>query len=241
MSDSFTYNGVNSATYLARVFPTDSMLKAPAHQYESVSVPGRSGALLLDLAAYDNIPREYDVQIAGDTALASFIALRNFLASCKGYQRLTDTFDAAHYYMAAYTEAFNLTADWHSQKRGRGTIAFNCKPQRFLLSGETAVTKTASGTITNPTRFASRPLLRVTTTRAAASVLGVGGTAITIKRQGVTYIDCETGRAYNGTTALDAYVSVDATDFPALAPGSTGIALGTGIGRVEITPRWWEL
>ena len=30
-------------------------------------------------------------------------------------------------------------------------------------------------------------------------------------------------------------------DYPVLAPGSTGIALGTGISRVMITPRWWEL
>ena len=241
MSDYFIYNGVNSATFLARVFPTDSMLKAPAHKYDSVTVPGRSGKLLMDLAAYDNIPREYDVQIIGDAELATFIALRNYLASCTGYLRLTDSFDATHYYMAAYTEAFNLTADWRSKKRARGTITFDCKPQRFLLSGETAVVKTSSGTIINPTRFASKPLLRVTTTRSTGSVLGVGDTNITIKRQGVTYIDCETGRAYNDATPYDSDISLDSIDFPALVPGSNGISLGTGISRVEITPRWWEL
>ena len=241
MSDSFTYDGVSSTAFGARVFPTDSMLKAPARKYDTVTVPGRSGALLMDLACYDNVQREYGVQIVGDTALSSFIALRNYLASRSGYLRLTDTFDATHYYMAAYTEAFNLTADWHSQKRGRGMIAFNCKPQRFLLSGETAVILTADGSIINSTQFASKPLLRVTTTRSAASVLGVGSANITIMRQGVTYIDCETGRAYNGATAYDTYVSINTTDFPALMPGSNGIALGTGISRVEITPRWWEL
>lgn len=241
MSDFFTYNGVSSAAFLARVFPTDSMLKAPAHKYNQVVVPGRSGKLLMDLASYDNLPREYDVQIFGDSELGMFIALRNYLASCTGYLRLTDSFDTTHYYMASYTEAFDLTADWHSKKRARGTITFDCKPQRFLLSGETAVVKTSSGSITNPTRFAAKPLLRVTTTRSTGSVLGVGGTNITIKRQGVTYIDCETGRAYNGTTPYDSLVSLNTIDYPALVPGSNGISLGTGISRVEITPRWWEL
>ena len=241
MSDYFTYNGVSSAAFLARVFPTDSMLKAPAHKYNEVVVPGRSGKLLMDLAAYDNLPREYDVQIVGDSELAMFIALRNYLASCTGYLRLTDSFDTTHYYMASYTEAFDLTADWRSQKRARGTITFDCKPQRFLLSGETAVVMTSSDAITNPTRFASKPLLRVTTTRSTGSVLGVGSTNITITRQGVTYIDCETGRAYNGATPYDSNISLNSIDFPALEPGSNGISLGTGISRVEITPRWWEL
>lgn len=241
MSDYFIYGGVNSATFLARVFPTDSMLKAPAHKYEEVVVPGRSGKLLMDLASFDNIVREYDVQIVGDSELAGFIALRNYLASCAGYLRLTDSFDTTHYYMAAYTEAFDLTADFHSQKRGRGTISFDCMPQRFLLSGETAVVMASSSTITNPTRFPSKPLLRVTTNRATASVLGVGSTNITIKRQGVTYIDCEMGRAYNGATPLDTCISLNTIDFPTLEPGSNGISLGTGISRVEITPRWWEI
>ena len=241
MSDFFVYNGVNSSSWLARVFPTDSMLKAPAHKYDEVVVPGRSGKLLFDLASYDNLPREYDVQIIGDTELSRFIALRNYLASCTGYLRLTDSFDPTHYYMAAYTEAFNLTADWHSQKRGRGTIAFDCKPQRFLLSGETVVVFTSTGTITNPTRFASKPLLKVTTTSSSASVLGVGSTNITIRRTGVIYIDCETGRAYNGATPLDTFISLNTIDYPTLAPGSNGISLGSGISKVEITPRWWEI
>ena len=241
MSDYFIYGGVNSSTWFARVFPTDSMLKAPAHNYNTVTVPGRSGKLLMDLGCYDNITREYDIQIIGDTDLGKFNALRNYLASRTGYLRLTDSFDAAHYYMAAYTEAFNLTADFASMKRGRGTIAFDCKPQRFLLTGETAVTFNATGTITNPTRFPSKPLLVVTTTRATASVLGIGSTNITLTRSGTTYIDCETGRAYNGATSYDNKIALSTIDFPTLAPGSNGVSLGTGISSVVITPRWWEL
>lgn len=241
MSDSFTFNGVNSATWLARVFPTDSMLKAPAHNYSKVVVPGRSGALLIDIGSFDNVMREYDVQITGDTDLASFAALRAYLASSVGYLRLTDTFEPDYYFMAAYTEPFDMTADFASLKRGRGTISFDCKPQRWLISGETETVFTANGTITNPTRFASKPLLRVTTTRSTASVVGIGECSITIKRQGVIYIDCETGRAYTSGTPLDSYISLSTTDFPTLPAGDTGISLGTGISRVAINPRWFTV
>lgn len=241
MSDYFVFGGVSSLTYSARMFPTDSMLKAPAHKYDKVIVPGRSGSLLIDRGSFDNVMREYDVQIAGDTDLTNFSALRAYLASTSGYLRLTDSFETEYYFMAVYSEPFDMTADFASMKRGRGTITFECKPQRWLISGETATALTSTGTITNPTLFPSKPLLRVTTTRAAASVVGVGSTNITITRQGVIYIDCDTGRAYNGATPLDSYVSLNTIDFPTLAPGSNGITLGTGISRVEITPRWWRV
>lgn len=239
MSDYFIYNGILSDAYHLRVFPTDSMLKAPAHKYEEIVVPGRSGALLMDQRSYDNVPREYDIQIANDVGLQWFNALRNYLASCSGYLRLEDSFDNGHFFLAAYTEPFDMTADFHSLKRGRGTITFNCKPQRFLTDGETVRTYTSSGTIVNPTRFSAKPLIRV----YGAGVLGIGGTNITIAGHGYNYIDidCETGRAYYGATSLDSKVTLNAIDFPALAPGSNGITKGSGISRIEITPRWWEL
>lgn len=239
MSDTFTFDGISSAAYGVYVYPTDSMYQAPARQYTVLTVPGRSGALLIDENRFDNTVREYGVVIP-ENGRSNIDGLRNALASRVGYFRLTDTFDSTHYYMAMYDEDFMPTIDWHGLS-SKVVLTFTRKPQRFLLSGETAVVMTSSGTITNPTRFASKPLLVVTTTRSTGSVLGVGSTNITIRRQGVTYIDCETGRAYNGATPYDTYISLNTIDFPTLNPGSNGITLGTGISRVEITPRWWEI
>lgn len=241
MADSFTFDGVSSATWFARVFPSDTMTQAPARIYDKISVPGRSGALLMDRKAYDNVEIEYDVVISGDADFAKLTQMRNYLASRSGYCRLTDSFDTTHYRMAAYMEPFNMTGDWASKKRARGTITFDCQPQRWLLSGERTTTLTASGTITNPTRFASKPFLSIATTRATASVLGIGSTNITITRTGIIYIDCATGRAYYGATPLDSYISLNTIDFPTLEPGSNSITLGAGISQCIITPRWWEL
>lgn len=239
MSDSFTFDGINSVAFGVYVFPTDSLHQAPARQYTKLTVPGRSGALLIDENRFDNTTREYGI-ITPEDATESIVELRAALASRVGYFRLEDSFDTGHYFMAMYSENFTPSFDWRTDS-GKATISFECKPQRYLKSGETVVSMTASGTITNPTRFPSKPLLRVTTTRATASVLGVGSTNITIKRQGVIYIDCEMGRAYNGATPLDSVISLNTIDFPTLEPGSNGVSLGTGISRVEITPRWWEI
>lgn len=239
MSDTFTFDGISSATYGVYVYPTDSMYQAPVRQYTTLTVPGRSGALLIDENRFDNINRDYGIIIV-QSGKTNIDALKNALASRQGYFRLEDSFDTTHYFMAVYNEQFLPTMDWRGNA-AKAAISFERKPQRFLLSGETVVTITASGTISNPTRFASKPLLKVITTRSTASVLGVGDTNITIRRTGDIYIDCETGRAYNGATPLDTYVTLNVIDYPTLAPGSNGISLGTGISMVEITPRWWEI
>lgn len=239
MSDTFTFDGINSATFGVYVYPTDSIYAAPARQYTELTVPGRSGALLIDDKRFDNTQRQYGVVIQ-QNGKANIDGLRNALASRSGYFRLEDTFDSTHYFMAIYSEDFSPRMDWRGGA-AKVNLTFERKPQRFLLSGETAIVLTADDTVTNPTRFASKPLLKVTTTSADACLLGVGSTGITITRKGVTFIDCETGRAYNGATPLDSFVSLNQIDFPALQPGDTGITLGTGISRVEITPRWWEI
>ncbi len=41
-------------------------------------------------------------------------------------------------------------------------MKFDCKPQRFLVSGENPVVFTENGTIINPTLFESSPILKVT-------------------------------------------------------------------------------
>lgn len=238
MSDTFTFDGISSATFGVYVFPTDSMVAAPARQYTEQVVPGRSGALLMDDGRYNNILHEYQV-VVDDDGQANIALLRNMLASRVGYCRLTDTFDTDHYYMAVYNQDFTPILEWRRRDMAKAVISFYRKPQRFLLSGESAVVLTASGSITNPTRFKSKPFIRV----YGSGVLGIGGTNITIASHSYTYmdIDCETGRAYYGVTSLDNKVTLNAIDFPTLNPGANGISKGSGITQIEITPRWWEL
>ena len=240
MSDYFIFDNVSSATYGVYVFPTDTMVQAPARQYTEHAIPGRNGTLLIDTKRFENVHIEYGVAIP-EGSYANLAELRNFLASRVGYKKLTDTFDTDHYYMAVYKEDFVPRMDWHGMDISTAKLTFERKPQGFLVIGDNTVPFTTNGSITNPTRFPSKPLLKIITSTSSASTVGIGSTNIVIARQGTIYIDCDIGRAYNGATPLDSYVTLNTIDYPTLAPGTNSISLGTGISRVEITPRWWTL
>lgn len=239
MRNYFTLDGTDSRTF-GLFLSGQGTFGSPSRAVDFISVPGRDGDLVGMSTRLENGVYTYRDAFIYQNFDTNMAALRAFLLSKTGYCRLTDTYHPDEYRMAIFAGPLEPNVV-RTNGAAYFDLEFQVKPQRFLLSGETEVTKTATGTITNPTRFTSKPLLVVTTTRATASVLGVGSTNITLTRQGVTYIDCETGRAYNGATSYDSKIALSTIDFPTLAPGSNGITLGTGISKVVITPRWWEL
>ena len=85
--------------------------------------------------------------------------------------------------------------------------------------------------------FDAKPLIRV----YGVGELGIGSETITITKGATEYIDidCDIQDCYEGLENRNGLVSL--TDFPTLPSGNTGITLGTGITKVEITPRWWTL
>ena len=105
-----------------------------------------------------------------------------------------------------------------------------------MKSGETATTFTANGSISNPTDMPSKPLIRV----YGSGSLTVNGTAITIASHTLSYIDidCDLQEAYCGATNANQYIT--ALEFPTLDSGANSVAL-SGVTKVEITPRWWQL
>ena len=159
----FTYNGESSKTY--GVYITDgAMYSAPVRDVSRVEIPGRNGAFLQDHGRFNNIQVVYRCTLYTE-AEADFITgmanVRAWLCSIKGYARLTDDFNPNEFRMAAFVDGIGVSNI--RPEVGTFDITFECKPQRFLTSGETAQTIAASGdTLTNPTRFNSRPLLMVT-------------------------------------------------------------------------------
>ena len=141
---------------------------APSRSYEIISIPGRNGDLIGTEKRLDNVELTYHAFIYNNFE-QNIEDFRSFLLSLIGYQRLTDSYHADEFRMVAYEGPFE--ADVVAMNNaGEFDITFNCKPQRFLTSGEEVTTLTASGSITNPTRFNSQPLLRV----YGAGGLGIG-------------------------------------------------------------------
>lgn len=156
-----SFDNVSSRTY--GVYITgEAVYNAPGRDVEMVEIPGRNGSFALDKGRFQNIEVSYPAGIFADneTDFAEAISdFRNFLCSRRGYVRLTDEYNPNEYRMAIYKSGLEVTPA--QLKAGEFEITFDCKPQRWLTSGETAVTVANNGTLTNPSLFDSSPLLAV--------------------------------------------------------------------------------
>lgn len=158
----FTFDGIKSKDY--GVYITgEGVYNAPVRDVEMITIPNRNGSFVLDHGRFENIEVTYPAGMFGatQTDFADGInALRNALASRKGYVRLEDEYNPNEYRMAVYKSGLEVSPVQYGQA-GEFEIVFECKPQRFLKSGETAVSVANNGTITNPTLFESRPTLQI--------------------------------------------------------------------------------
>lgn len=234
---SFTFNNKNSLAY--GIYLTgEPVYNAPARAVDKITIPGRDGDLLMDQGRYENIEVKYPAGAFGETQAdfaTTMAAIRDFLGPLHGYHRLTDDYNPEEYRLASFKAGLDVSPV-PFQRAGEFDLVFDCKPQRFLTSGEQVTTFTASGTISNPTPYDAKPLLVVTGT----GNLTVNGVQIAISKTPTT-IDCEAMEAYNGSTSRNGDIILTPNRFPVLSAGSNTITLGAGITKVEITPRWWRL
>lgn len=160
--NSLEFDGVNSLDH--GIYITgESVYNAPERDVESLEIAGRNGDYLLDKGRWKNIDVTYNAGAFGSdqsefaTKIRQF---RNLLASRYGYHRLTDTYNPNEYRLGVFKNAVEVEASSY-KRAGEFDLVFNCKPQRYLTSGETELTVTSGQTINNPTLFDSSPLLAV--------------------------------------------------------------------------------
>jgi len=227
----FNFNGTDSTEFKVGIYGT-GVFNAPKRSVDTVKVPGRNGALTIDNGYYENISVTYPCYIVEDFQ-ENIDALRAFLMANHGYKRLEDSIHPNEYRIGRLSKEIDVDVKGVA-KAGEFDLVFDCKPQRFLKSGEATTSITTSGTIFNPTRFNAKPLIRVHGT----GTLTIGDYSITIDSaltQSYVDLDCELMDAYYGSINLNNYVS---GDFPELVPGANEI---TYDGTIDITPNWWTL
>ena len=157
----FTFDGESSGDYGVYITGT-GVFNAPERSVEMVEIAGRNGSFALDKGKFENIEVTYRVGIVDDSEadFADRVSdFRNWLCSKVGYCRLEDEYNPNEYRMAVYASGMELEHDLLIA--GEAEITFNCKPQRWLTSGETDVSVADGGTIDNPTLFEASPLLMV--------------------------------------------------------------------------------
>lgn len=233
------FNGISSEDYHIQVEHPPGY-DIPERDYEIVHVPGRNGDVVIDKGSYQNKDRSYEIAIGSEDRLFPEMAskISEWLHSTTGYARLEDSYEPEHYRMAVYkeeTEIENILG--HG---GRATIKFNCKPQRFLKTGDRVVTFSSSGILKNQTYQAADPI--ITIYGSGEGVLNVGGYVVSISNiTEPVIVDSEIQDVYsknmenlNGITSLN-------KGFPKLKRGENEISFSGGITSVEVKPRWWML
>lgn len=172
--EGFIFDGENSRTY--GVYVTDvEVFGAPVRNVEMISIPGRNGSFALDKGSYENIQVTYKCAMGCESQAdfnAGISAFRNMLASRTGYKRLEDEINTSEYRMACFRGGISVPT--LNKETATFDVVFDCKPQRYLKSGETAASVASGGTITNPTLFDASPVLKVY--GYGDIVLGDGGT-----------------------------------------------------------------
>ena len=180
------FGGVSSDAYDV-VIEGPGEYTAPNRAYESISVPGRNGALILDKGYYENIDAKFNAVIQAETQLEFERKVRDFknaIVSQKGYQRLTEAYHPESYRMAVYKSGFDDEPKFIG-KAAIFTLVFECKPQRFLMSGETPMEITSGENILNPTLFDASPLLEV----EGHGDITIGGHVISVSNDPIGYIE----------------------------------------------------
>lgn len=242
------FNGLSSKDFGIEVWQAPNY-QIPEREYETIHIPGRNGDLVIDKESFKNVPRQYVISLFDRKK--DFTTLSNKLAewlhSTSGYARLEDSYEPDYYRMAIYQKNTEITNVF--DRAGYATIEFNCKPQRFLISGDTPIRSTnGSISLVNPTNFKSSPILK-----AYGNVGGeikIGDQTIELTAiDGNVVIDCETMEVYKeandgnekGIVNWNSYVRLNANEFPKFGPGSNRITFSSGITSLEVTPKWWTI
>lgn len=191
MRHSIVFGGIDSADYGIYI-SGEGVFNAPKRAVEMIEVPGRNGAYALDKGYWENVTITYPCFVY-EADLSTFAQtlrdFRNALKSQIGYQRLEDSIHTDEYRMAVYVDEFDVDPLKYNTL-GEFDLKFNCKPQRYLTSGETELTMSRNQTLTNPTMFDASPLLMA----EGYGTIGFNGYSITLANVTIGKIDIYGGR-----------------------------------------------
>ena len=198
---------------------------APKRDYDSIEIPGRNGNLTLDNGRYENIKVRYNAVI-GRNFQKNIDGLRSFLLSRKGYCRLEDTYHPEEYRMGIFAGPFEIDELGFLNRWGEFEMTFDCKPQRYLKSGERTIIVPPGETvrILNPTYYDAKPIIKC----FATGSFTFGNRTIKINDL-TNYIelDCELEDATEGLTNRNKDVEIGIGKWPVFPPGETGVLNST--------------
>lgn len=133
MRNYFTIGGRDSRDFGVYI-SGQGTFSAPARAYTFNPIPGRSGDVIGVERRFENTVLTYEAFIYRDFN-ENIQALRSFLLSLDGYQRLTDSYHPDEFREAVFVGPFEPVVTKRNNA-AQFSLSLVCKPQRFLLTGE---------------------------------------------------------------------------------------------------------
>lgn len=208
----------------------------PARKLTTTPIPGSNRQVVEMENAWETYEQKYRLFV-GDGSQDSIQQALNNVARVlykTGWQVLIDDYEPDYYRMAYYEGPFDV--ENRRTRVGVFDASFVCRPERFLTSGSTAQSVESGTSLTNPTAFNAKPLIKIT--GSGTGNLVVGDTTMTFT--GIVdylYIDCDRMDVYRLPSQNRNNLMTG--NFPVLKPGENIIAFTGGITACEITPKWW--
>lgn len=261
MEDMILFNG-RSSTDFEMIVTEYPVLSRGVRRGDAYQIAGRNGTEVREDDTFENYTMTYKVAFPEDRGPSVTTAeIARWLLGSSGFCRLEDTFEPDFYRLARYAGPLNVSQ--LLDKCGETPLAFDCQPERFLKTGETARTLFQNldldaslggrAELNNPCAFTSRPVLRITArnevriikastpTHYMDLVLDFGNTEKTAT------IDCNKYSIEN----IDPENITYKTKYPmlmTLTPGNNQIGVIASelsnpgyISKFEIIPRWWTV
>ena len=106
-------------------------MKRPERDYDIISIPGRSGDIVIDKGSYKNVDKTYYLAMANGKSLPEMSkTIMNWLLGPSGYVRLEDSYEPGYFRYAMYKGPLSIRNILN--RAARAQIIFSCKPQRFF-------------------------------------------------------------------------------------------------------------
>lgn len=252
MSD-FVFNGISASSMGLHIERYPAIPK-PRRRMETISVPGRSGDLHIDDGSWEDITIRYDCWFKATPDLDDLTYLAHIIAewlhTAPASSRLEETYNPEHFWLATFVGPMNIENIFG--RYGRCAIEFRCSPCAYLVAGTRRVDYTSKDVvvpIVNPTKYAAKPLVEVTTNGKMGGTIRIDSYELQLLFGQLTqplriYIDCDILEAWyiEDGQEISCNSVVDSPDWPVIEPGLHYVSwAGLGIDSVSITPRWWRL
>lgn len=210
----------------------------PTRKGTVTPIPGSSRELVEMEDAWESYDQPYSMFV-GDGTPDSIQEALNDVARVlykTGLQVLLDDYEPDYFRLAYYQGPFDVENRY--TRLGKFDITFRCRPERFLISGNEAITVSSGDTLINPTAFAAKPLIHIE--GSGSGTVTVAGTVMSFTGLvDFVNVDCDKMDVYR--QPAENKNNLMTGNFPVLPSGENTISFTGGITSVTITPRYWVI